>query len=90
MSSFVDSLRFLDVWNLPSLVLCGAFFVNAGMKELQLISWGSASVAPHVLMAIQGEVIRRMDRMERNRDFEMDVKDAKEADCASSIVYENI
>jgi hypothetical protein len=60
------------------------------MKELQLISWGSASVAPHVLMAIQGEVIRRMDRMERNRDFEMDVKDAKEADCASSIVYENI
>lgn len=51
------------------------------MKELQLISWGSASVAPHLLMAIQGEVIRRMDRMERNRDFETDVKDAKEADC---------
>ena len=59
------------------------------MQELQLISWGSASVAPHVLMAIQGEVIRRMDSMERNWDFEMDVKYVKEPDCASSMLYEN-
>eukprot|EP00435_Cladocopium_sp_Y103_P069180 s205_g32.t2 len=43
------------------------------MKELQLISWGSASVAPDVLMAIQREVIRRMESMETNQDFEIHV-----------------